>query len=138
MPTEAAARARLLVQEIVHPDEMNRFAAACEPTEPGELAGLRLRTQAYLAWVRDEAGRRSSLDLDTAEAIGRTLTMLLDEPDLYDAEQRALLRGAVGYFVDAEDSANDVTDAIGFDDDVRVVNAVLDALGRRDLHIALG
>ncbi len=136
MSVDAAARARLLVQEILHPDEMNAFAAACLPTEPTDLAGLRLRTQAYLAWARTEAQRRYTVDLDTAATIAKTLTMLLDEPDQYDVEQRALLRGAVVYFIQADDPANDLTDAIGFDDDVRVLNAVLDALGRRDLLIA--
>jgi uncharacterized membrane protein YkvA (DUF1232 family) len=126
MSIDPAARARLLVQEILHPEEMNRFVAGCAPTDPSDFAGLRLRTQAYLAWTRDEAARRDAL------------VRLLDEPDQYDAEQRALLRGAVSYFVDTDDSANDVTDAIGFDDDVRVVNAVLDAVGRRDLRISFG
>jgi len=56
--------------------------------------------------------------------------------DQYDAEARALLRGAVVYFIEADDTANDLTDVIGFDDDVRVLNAVLDALGRQDLLIA--
>jgi len=138
MSIDPAARARLLVQEILHPEEMNRFVAGCAPTDPSDFAGLRLRTQAYLAWTRDEAARHGALDIDTALAIGDALVRLLDEPDQYDAEQRALLRGAVSYFVDTEDSANDVTDAIGFDDDVRVVNAVLDAVGRRDLRISLG
>lgn len=136
MSVDAAARARLLVQEILHPDEMNAFAAACTPTDATEFAGLRLRTQAYVAWARTEAQRRGTVDLDTAVTIGKTLTMLLDEPDQYDAEERALLRGAVVYFIEADDTANDLTDVIGFDDDVRVLNAVLDALGRQDLLIA--
>jgi hypothetical protein len=136
MSADAASRARLLVQEILHPDEMNAFAAACTPTDAAEFAGLRLRTQAYVAWARTEAQRRGTVDLDTAVAIGKTLTMLLDEPDQYDAGERALLRGAVVYFIEADDTANDLTDVIGFDDDVRVLNAVLDALGRQDLLIA--
>jgi len=135
MPTDAAARARLLVQEILHPDEMNRFAAGCVPTAAAEFAGLRLRTQGYVAWATEESKRLGTVDLETAVRIGETLTALLDEPDQYDADQRALLRGAVVYFVDADDSANDLTDLVGFDDDVRVVNAVLDAIGRRDLII---
>ena len=92
MSTDSAARARLLVQEILHPEEMNRFVAACAPTDPSEFAGLRLRTQAYVAWTRDEAARHNAVDLDTAEAIGDALVRLLDEPDEYDADQRALLR----------------------------------------------
>lgn len=137
MPTDAAARARLLVQGIIHPDEMDRFATLCQPTAPGELAGLRLRTQAHLAWARQLAARSSAVDLDAAERVAGTLLRLLDEPDEYDDEQRALLRGATEYFLDVGDADNDQTDALGFDDDVRVLNAVLDSLGRRDLLITL-
>lgn len=136
MSSDPSGRARLLVQEILHPEEMDRFVAACVPTDPAEFPGLRLRTQVYIAWARQEAADQRALDLDTALAIGGALLNLLDEPDVYDAEARALLRGAVDYFIDAEDSSNDLTDALGFDDDVRVLNAVLEAIGRRDLLIA--
>lgn len=132
-----SARARLLLQEILHPEEMDRFVAACVPTSVDELAGLRLRAQGYLAWARQQAASSNAVDLDMATQITGVLTALLDEPDLYDDDARALLRGATTYFVDADDGSNDLTDALGFDDDARVLNAVLDALGRRDLSIDL-
>lgn len=132
-----SARARLLLQEILHPAEMDRFIAACVPTAAEELPGLRLRAQTYLAWAREQAGSSATVDLEMATAIATALTALLDEPDQYDAEDRALLHGATSYFVDADDGANDLTDVVGFDDDARVLNAVLDALGRKDLRIDL-
>ncbi|MCC6434329.1 MAG: hypothetical protein IT196_04790 [Acidimicrobiales bacterium] len=132
-----SARARLLLQEILHPAEMDRFIAACLPTTAAELPGLRLRTQSYLAWARQQANRSGAVDLDMATQIATVLATLLDEPDQYDEDARALLRGATTYFVDADDGSNDVTDVVGFDDDARVLNAVLDALGRRDLRIDL-
>ncbi|MFN0027263.1 MAG: hypothetical protein ACKV2O_08795 [Acidimicrobiales bacterium] len=135
MPIDASARARLLVQELLHPHEMDRFIAACLPTQQAELPGLRLRTQAYLAWARNAAKANPALDLDMATRIATTLSSVLDEPDQYGEEDRALLRGAVDYFVNSEDDANDLTNAVGFDDDARVLNAVLEALGRRDLLI---
>lgn len=135
MPFDASARARLLVQELLHPTEMDRFIAGCVPTPPGDLPGLRLRTQAHLAWARKAAATSPALDLDMATRIAHTLTLVLDEPDQYSDEDRALLRGAVDYFVNSEDEANDFTDGVGFDDDARVLNAVLEALGRKDLLI---
>lgn len=65
------------------------------------------------------------------------LGSLLDEPDQYDARERELIRGAVEYFVLDRDERRDLTDAIGFDDDARVLNAVLDSLHRADLRIDL-
>ena len=138
MSIDASARARLLVQEVLHPNEMDRFIAACVPTEADELAGVRLRTQAHLAWARTEAARSPALDLDMATRIAEALLTVLDEPDQYGHEERALLRGAADYFIDSDDNANDLTDAVGFDDDARVLNAVLEAIGRKDLVIDLG
>ncbi|MEZ5232271.1 MAG: hypothetical protein AB7W59_04855 [Acidimicrobiia bacterium] len=132
-----SARARLLLQEILHPEEMNRFIAGCVPTSVEELRGLRERSDDYLQWAKDQAAQSAAVDLDTAERIAGVLASLLDEPDRYDDEARALLAGATSYFVDADDGSNDLTDVLGFDDDARVLNAVLDAIGRRDLRIEL-
>jgi hypothetical protein len=41
----------------------------------------------------------------------------------------------VDYFVMRDDGEDDLHSPIGFDDDARVVNAVLDALGRSDLRV---
>jgi hypothetical protein len=98
---------------------------------------LRLRTRAHLAWATRLADGPGSVDLEVATRVADTLQRLLDEPDEYDAEGRALLRGATEYFLAVGDADNDHTDALGFDDDVRVLNAVLDSLGRRDLLITL-
>lgn len=123
------------MQELLHPGEMDRFVARCAPTAPEELAGLRLRVQAHLAWVRNQAVLHPPTDIETAARVADTLARLLDEPDQYDGGQRALLHGAVDYFVLREDDRDDLHSALGFDDDVRVVNALLDALGRTDLRI---
>ena len=103
MTNDASARARLLVQEILHPDEMDRFVAACiahrrrrtwpgsgcapRPTSPGHAMRPCTRPTSTSTWPAD---------------IAATLLTLLDEPDQYPAEDRALLRGAVDYFLDAE------------------------------------
>lgn len=135
MIADVRARARLMVQEMLHPEEMDRFVAACVPTESTELAGLRLRVTTHLAWVRSQERAYPAVDVDTAARIATALAQLLDEPDSYDAEQRALLRGAVDYYVLRDDGEDDLRSPVGFDDDARVVNAVLDAVGRADLHI---
>jgi hypothetical protein len=135
MSVDARARASLLLQEVLHPVEMDRFSAACVPTSAEELPGLRLRVASHLAWVRAQSAAYPAVDVDTASQLATTLGHLLDEPDVYDAEARALLRGAVHYFVMRDDGEDDLRSPIGFDDDARVVNAVLDALGRTDLRV---
>jgi hypothetical protein len=137
MVVDVRARARLLTQEVLHPLEMDRFVSACIPTASDELPGLRLRVAGHLAWVRAQTDVFPSVDVDTAAQIAATLGQLLDEPDAYGADERALLRGAVDYFVMRDDGEDDLRSPIGFDDDARVVNAVLDAIGRGDLRVEL-
>lgn len=128
-------RAQLLVEGILHPGEVDRFTLGAIGTDPEELAGLRLRVLAYITHVDHMAATRPRVDIDVARRIAEVLSQLLDEPDQFDAHGRQMLRGAVEYFVLDRDGNGDLTDVIGFDDDARVVNAVVESLGRGDLRI---
>jgi hypothetical protein len=131
-----ANRANLLVEAILHAGEVDRLVAGSAPTAAAELPGLRLRVLAYLARVEAEAEGRPVVDIEAARKIGWVLAELCDDNGL-DDERRALLRGAVEYFVLDHDSVDDTADVVGFDDDARVVNAVTAAIGRPDLTIEL-
>ena len=130
-------RARLLIGGILHPGEVDRFTVGAVATEAEELPGLRLRVQAYLSHVERMAVSRPLVDLDVARRVADVLQRLLDEPDQLNTHDRQMIRGAVEYFVLDRDESGDLTDVIGFDDDARVVNAVVESLGRADLYIDL-
>ena len=130
-------RANLLVEGILHAGEVDRLVAGSAPTEPAELPGLRLRVLAYLARLETIAEGRPALDIDAARKIGWVLAELCDAGAGLDDQQRALVRGAVEYFVLDGDVVGDTADVVGFDDDARVVNAVTAAVGRPDLVIDL-
>ena len=130
-----ASRTDRLLEGILHPGEVDRFVSAARPTGPEELAGLRLRVLAHAARVAELGRQQPRVDVETAQRIAGVLTQLCDEPDQLADDQRALLRGAVEYFVLDDDEVDDTDDVIGFDDDARVVNAVTAALGRHDLRI---
>ncbi|MBM3684091.1 MAG: hypothetical protein FJW83_06065 [Actinobacteria bacterium] len=135
MDPEIGTRARLLVQELLHPGEMDTFVAGCLPTSVDDLHDLRLVVTTHIAAVRIAAERFPASDLETAERIADVLDGLLDEPHRWQDDERALLRGVVGYFVQRAGGNDDLADAIGFDDDARVLNAVLDALGLGDRRV---
>ncbi|MDH4148313.1 MAG: hypothetical protein OEY23_24415, partial [Acidimicrobiia bacterium] len=106
-------------------------------TETTELAGLATRVANYLHEVETASHAQPTVDVDLARQVGRSLIELLDGRH-YDATQRALLRGAVEYFVLDDDEQSDLDDVVGFDDDARVFNAVAAALGRDDLVVQPG
>ena len=132
-----SSRARLLVESVLHPGQVDQFTAGAIATAPEDFPGLRLRVVAHLAHIEKASVGHAAVDVDAARAVAHVLGSLLDEPDQYDARERELIRGAVEYFVLDRDERRDLTDAIGFDDDARVLNAVLDSLHRADLRIDL-
>ncbi|OQA06536.1 MAG: hypothetical protein BWY66_01808 [bacterium ADurb.Bin374] len=72
------------------------------------------------------------------QLIGRMTTALDTALNAYGSlseTQRALLVGAIRYFVENEDAANDLDDPFGFDDDLAVINAVLFEIGLRQLVV---
>ena len=125
-----------LVHRLLHPGERDRFAALCRPTSAVEFPALRASVDAHLALA--EAAEGALVDVEVGRQVAGALNELLDNPNGYDDEQRALIRGAVDYFVLTGDDADDLSDPTGFDDDARIVNAVAQALDRADLIVKPG
>lgn len=124
------------VEELLNPDEQQQFRALCMPTSAAELAQLGEVVELHLDQTQELAGPEA--DLETAAAIARSLCALLGGDHEFNAQDRALIRGAVEYFLLADDAAGDLEDALGFDDDARVVNSVLGRVGHPEYRIELG
>ncbi len=73
-----------------------------------------------------------------AEKVGAAFEAVLTSTDGFAADERALMRGAVEYFLMAEDASGDLDDVMGFDDDARILNSVLERVGRKDLEVPFG
>lgn len=86
------------------------------------------RVQDYVATLQARASREEFLDLETAE---RTAAACNQAHDLAESvgtdEARTLARAAAAYFV-LEDDAEADDSVIGFDDDLRVAEAVVAVL----------
>lgn len=138
MTIELPARAALLVEGILHPRERNQFVSGCVPTTTEELVTLCRGIDDHLAYVTSASRQAAAIDVEMATAIASSLRRALADSTTLGAEHRALLRGAADYFMRREDSAHDLSDALGFDDDARVLNRVLESLGRGELAVRLG
>ncbi|MEM9033627.1 MAG: hypothetical protein AAGD18_03450 [Actinomycetota bacterium] len=125
----------VLVDGILHPGERDRFVAMCVPTGLDEVPGLRARIVGHLGHVESLVDGPNLVDGDAARALAAALLSALDDAPTLDGDRRALLRGAIEYFVDQSDSIDDVDDPTGFDDDIRVANAVFEEISRHELLI---
>lgn len=124
------------LEYLLNPEEQDQFRRLCLPTTAEELAALPEVVELHLTQIEAEAGPNA--DLEAAQAIGRALITLLSAGLSLDDAQRALVRGAVEYFLMVDDASGDLEDVLGFDDDARVVNSVLDRIGQPQLKIDLG
>jgi len=123
---EADERA-LDLEDLLNPDEQRRFRRLCIATTVDELDELASVIELHVEQVAANAG--PATDVDTARLIGRSLCDLLGSDLTFDDEQRAQIRGAIEYFVMTDDASSDLDDVLGFDDDARVVNAMLGRIG---------
>ncbi len=123
------------LQDLLHPDEQRRFRRLCIATSAEELAQLGDVIEMHLDHIRQNAGPMT--DVETAEVIGESLTKVIRSNIEFDEEARSQIRGAVEYFLLTDDAAGDLEDALGFDDDARVLNTVLDRIGHPEFVVEL-
>lgn len=128
-------RPDVLVDGILHPGERDRFVAMCVATEPDDVPLLRARVVAHLGRIEGLVDAQPAIDGDAARSLAAALLSALDDTPSLGDDRRSLLRGAVEYFIDEADSIDDLDDPIGFDDDIRIANAVFEEIGRHDLLI---
>lgn len=123
------------LEDLLHPDEQRRFRRLCIDSSAEELEQLTEVVGIHLDHVRANAG--SSTDVETAELVAEAAVKLLDFSRDFGRRERAMIRGAVEYFILNDDASDDLEDVLGFDDDARVLNSVLDRIGRGDLKVRL-
>jgi hypothetical protein len=114
-------------------EERLGFLDLCEGRSPAALLADRERVRGHLRVIEIAAESGSALLDSRAEAVAETLIALLDHAREWSFVERRLLAGAVEYFVRTDDADDDFSSQHGLEDDARVVLAVADALGRRDL-----
>ena len=127
---------RLDLEDLLNPDEQQRFRRLCLETSADELLQLTAVVELHLSQI--EEVESATADKETAKRIATSLDGLITSGDDFDASERSLIRGAVEYFLLADDASGDLDDALGFDDDARVLNSVLDRIGRPQYRVELG
>ncbi len=121
------------LDDLLHPEEQRRFRNLCLPTNSFELAETIQTVRLHIEHVRTHAD--SKTDVDMAERIATAFEALLDAELGFADDERALIRGAVEYFLLDDDADGDMEDPVGFDDDARVLNSVLDRIGQPQFKI---
>ena len=113
------------------------FVPLCETVGSDKVLPLQQTVQSHLQYVQIALHQNEFLDIDLASAIATALLALLAEYNRYASDQQALIVGAARYFIAEDDIEPDTSSILGFDDDTRVLNYVLDVIGRPDLKVTV-
>jgi len=90
----------------------------------------------YLDEISLAAARDGFVDAKLGETVAEVcLELLADLGSGTSDKDNRLVQVAVRYFVVEDDADGDLTSVVGFDDDARVLNAILRLLGREELLI---
>lgn len=123
------------LEALLNPDEQRRFRRLCLTTSADELAQMGETVELHLSQIK--ANALPATDSEMGELLANRLRQLVAGGDGLAPDDRALVRGAVEYFLLTNDADDDLADALGFDDDVRVFNSVARRVGQPQLVIQL-
>ena len=124
---------RAVAESALTVEERLVFLELCEARSAEDLLADQKRVRSYLGVIEKGMEDGNVPDGALAGPIAATLITLLGHADEWAYIERRLLAGAVEYFVRSDDADADFASAHGLQDDGRVVAAVADALGRKDL-----
>ncbi|HOT29648.1 MAG TPA: hypothetical protein PLU72_15845 [Candidatus Ozemobacteraceae bacterium] len=110
------------------------LAKLAQPVPEEHLEELREAMRLHLQSAERHLGP-APLNLPLIRRMTEALDTALNAYGSLSETQRALLVGAIRYFVENEDAANDLDDPFGFDDDLAVINAVLLEIGLSHLSV---
>ena len=122
--------------EALSGDDRDRFFALCEARDSATLREDGGRIRAHLDMIELHADEDPLVDISLARNVAAALLELIVNADRLTYEQRRLLAGAIEYFVETGDAADDYRALRGLEDDARIARAVCVALGYP--HLANG
>ncbi len=121
-----------------YPGEVAKlFRAACEVWDAERVEQLKDAVRDYVVQFEQLTNEYDVGDLELANTLAGVSQMLLARYQSFNNEQKALVIGAVRYFVEDADPIPDSGFAAGLIDDAQVLNHVLELIGIEDHYIPL-
>jgi len=113
------------------------FAPMCNAVPLAQVKLLKGEVANHMQAIWQALRQNEFLDVTLAERIATVLLRLLGEYGEHTVSNQSLIIGATRYFIKDHDAESDLSSLLGFDDDVRVLNYVLESIGKNDLRIDL-
>lgn len=111
------------------------FQGLSEVVSLENIAQIKTAIDEYLAHAQKIDNKDFHVNMTLATELAKCSHYLLDRYAEFSEKHKALVIGAVAYFLHDEDPQSDLAFGTGFDDDVKVMNHVLQQLGIEDRYI---
>ena len=120
------------------PDDVApKFHGFCEELPDERVAEFIPEVREVVKHFGGLAQKFPMLDMHRVQQLGQVCIELLRIYPEHEAADKKLIVGAVRYFASTDDAISETAFASGLDDDARVMNHVLEQVGREDLIIDL-
>lgn len=97
------------------------------PTESPSV--LKLVVERYVLSIEAASAANPLVDVLTCRRVAQVLADATEHWDRLSVQHQAWLKAAIAYFVTSSDSEHDLQSPIGFDDDLELTQAVIQAIG---------
>ena len=111
------------------PNAKKHFKRLCEALPPHTVPQLKEELENFYSVVLAEADNRPLVNKELIRDLYDRACLLLERYPHISEKHRALVVGALRYFVSDDDSFPDLEFASGFNDDAEIMNYVLEELG---------
>ena len=115
--------------------QCDQLSANAERSERYTLTELAEMAKQHVERATRAHARNVLVNVKLAEAIGNCIQDLIGSWDSLPPHSHVWLRSAFHYFAVSNDSEPDFSSAIGFEDDVEILNACVKFAGRAELLI---
>lgn len=105
------------------------FKSLCKPFTSGAVKLLREKLEERIGALKLEAKNLAQSDIETGRILAERAKTLLDKYFEFSDINKALVAGAVNYYLFERDCVPDHHPAVGFFDDVKIMNHVLEQVG---------
>ena len=117
------------------PDIQGRFDTLCLSPEDLDISHLAAQVSSHVDQIRQALEDNEFLDVKSAEQLAKVVMWLISTIEDYPQEEQKLIVGAARYFVLEEDHLPDTKNLLGVDDDIKVINYVLERIGKPALGV---
>ncbi len=123
-----------LFQDNLNPKIRKRFNSLCSFSPNINNSLLVDQINNHVKHIHLALEKNEFLNLKSAQQAADKIIDLINHLDDYSPDQQSLIIGVARYFVLEEDLEPDTKSPLGFDDDIKVLNYVLEKLGKQTLE----